>query len=52
MRTQMRTEIKKLHAKVQSTVVYVTHDQVEAMTLADRVLSSCATAISNRRAPG
>jgi len=38
LRNQMRTEIKKLHAKVQSTVVYVTHDQVEAMTLADRIV--------------
>ncbi|WP_274424700.1 ABC transporter ATP-binding protein [Chelativorans sp. YIM 93263] len=38
LRTQMRTEIKKLHAKVRSTVVYVTHDQIEAMTLADRIV--------------
>ncbi|MFP3519470.1 ATP-binding cassette domain-containing protein, partial [Pseudomonas sp. SIMBA_077] len=38
LRTQMRTEIKKLHAKVQATVIYVTHDQVEAMTLADRIV--------------
>jgi multiple sugar transport system ATP-binding protein len=38
LRSQMRTEIKKLHAKVQATVVYVTHDQVEAMTLADRIV--------------
>jgi multiple sugar transport system ATP-binding protein len=38
LRTQMRTEIKKLHAKVNSTVVYVTHDQVEAMTLSDRIV--------------
>ena len=38
LRTQMRTEIKKLHAKVRSTVIYVTHDQVEAMTLADRIV--------------
>jgi len=38
LRTQMRGEIKKLHAKVQSTIVYVTHDQVEAMTLADRIV--------------
>ncbi|HWK66222.1 MAG TPA: sn-glycerol-3-phosphate ABC transporter ATP-binding protein UgpC [Rhizobiaceae bacterium] len=38
LRTQMRTEIKKLHAKVQSTVIYVTHDQVEAMTLSDRIV--------------
>jgi multiple sugar transport system ATP-binding protein len=38
LRTQMRTEIKLLHARVPSTVVYVTHDQVEAMTLADRIV--------------
>ena len=38
LRTQMRTEIKKLHARVASTVIYVTHDQVEAMTLADRIV--------------
>ena len=38
LRTQMRTEIKKLHAKVKSTVIYVTHDQVEAMTLSDRIV--------------
>ncbi len=38
LRVQMRTEIKKLHRKVQTTVVYVTHDQVEAMTLADRIV--------------
>src|SRR5260370_17447398 len=34
----MRTEIKKIHQKVTTTTVYVTHDQVEAMTLADRVV--------------
>ncbi len=38
LRMQMRTEIKKLHAQVQSTVIYVTHDQVEAMTLSDRIV--------------
>ncbi|WP_434354825.1 sn-glycerol-3-phosphate ABC transporter ATP-binding protein UgpC [Parasalinivibrio latis] len=38
LRVQMRTEIKKLHQKVKTTVIYVTHDQVEAMTLADRVV--------------
>src|SRR5690349_8745448 len=38
LRVQMRTEIKKVHQKVQTTTVYVTHDQVEAMTLADRVV--------------
>ena len=38
LRVQMRTEIKKIHRRVQTTVVYVTHDQVEAMTLADRIV--------------
>ena len=38
LRTQMRTEIKKLHQKLKTTVIYVTHDQVEAMTLADRIV--------------
>lgn len=38
LRNQMRTEIKKLHRKVQTTIIYVTHDQVEAMTLADRIV--------------
>jgi multiple sugar transport system ATP-binding protein len=38
LRGEMRTEIKKLHARVQATVIYVTHDQVEAMTLADRIV--------------
>ena len=38
LRTQMRVEIKKLHQKVTSTIVYVTHDQIEAMTLADRIV--------------
>ncbi|MQB08044.1 sn-glycerol-3-phosphate ABC transporter ATP-binding protein UgpC [Agrobacterium tumefaciens] len=38
LRVQMRGEIKRLHAKVRTTSVYVTHDQVEAMTLADRVV--------------
>ena len=38
LRVQMRTEIKRLHKRVQTTVIYVTHDQVEAMTLADRIV--------------
>ena len=38
LRTQMRVEIKKLHQRVGSTVIYVTHDQIEAMTLADRIV--------------
>ncbi len=38
LRGQMRLEIAKLHQKLQTTVVYVTHDQVEAMTLGDRIV--------------
>jgi multiple sugar transport system ATP-binding protein len=38
LRVQMRTEIKRVHQKVRTTTIYVTHDQVEAMTLADRVV--------------
>ena len=38
LRIQMRAEIKMLHRRVASTMIYVTHDQVEAMTLADRIV--------------
>ncbi len=38
LRVQMRLEIKKLHQSVKTTSIYVTHDQVEAMTLADRLI--------------
>ncbi len=38
LRNQVRAEIKRLHQRVKGTVVYVTHDQVEAMTLADRIV--------------
>ena len=37
LRTQMRGELKGLHRRLQTTMIYVTHDQVEAMTLADRI---------------
>lgn len=37
MRVQTRTEIKKLHHRLQATMIYVTHDQVEAMTMGDRI---------------
>ncbi len=37
LRVQMRLEIRKLHERVPTTIIYVTHDQVEAMTLADRI---------------
>jgi multiple sugar transport system ATP-binding protein len=38
LRVQMRVELKKLHVRLGTTAVYVTHDQVEAMTLGDRVV--------------
>ncbi|MDA7418308.1 sn-glycerol-3-phosphate ABC transporter ATP-binding protein UgpC [Xenophilus arseniciresistens] len=38
LRVQMRTEIKALHQRLGTTTVYVTHDQVEAMTMADRIV--------------
>lgn len=38
LRTQMRTEITKLHKRLQTTFVYVTHDQTEAMTMGDRIV--------------
>jgi multiple sugar transport system ATP-binding protein len=38
LRVQMRTEIARLHSRLQTTTIYVTHDQVEAMTLADRIV--------------
>jgi multiple sugar transport system ATP-binding protein len=38
LRTQMRMELKKLHFKMKTTTIYVTHDQIEAMTLADRIV--------------
>src|ERR1700724_132965 len=38
LRVQMRVEIKKLHTRLNTTAIYVTHDQVEAMTLGDRVV--------------
>ncbi len=38
LRVQMRSEIKKLHKKISTTFVYVTHDQVEALTMGDRIV--------------
>ena len=50
LRTSMRTEIIKLHKKLATTFIYVTHDQTEAMTMATASLS-CATASSSRLTP-
>ncbi len=38
LRTQMRMELKKMHLRMKTTTIYVTHDQIEAMTLADRIV--------------
>jgi multiple sugar transport system ATP-binding protein len=38
LRAQMRIEIKRIHQRLRSTIIYVTHDQVEAMTLADKIV--------------
>ena len=38
LRVDMRSEIKKLHHRLQATIVYVTHDQIEAMTMGDRIV--------------
>ncbi len=38
LRVQMRTEIKKLHQRLQATIIYVTHDQTEALTMGDRIV--------------
>lgn len=37
MRVQMRTELSKLHTRLEATMIYVTHDQIEAMTMGDRI---------------
>jgi multiple sugar transport system ATP-binding protein len=51
LRVQMRTEIKRVHQMVKTTTVYVTHDQVEAMTLADRVVVMNGGVIEQIAAP-
>ena len=38
LRVQMRAEIKELHQRLSTTTVYVTHDQIEAMTMADKIV--------------
>lgn len=51
LRAQMRIEIKKLHQRLGTTIVYVTHDQVEAMTMADRIVVMKAGEILQVGAP-
>src|SRR4051794_16699612 len=51
LRVQMRTEIKELHQRLKTTTVYVTHDQVEAMTMADKIVVMQAGRIEQVGAP-
>jgi multiple sugar transport system ATP-binding protein len=51
LRTQMRVEMARLHASLKATIVYVTHDQAEAMTLADRIVVFNAGRIEQVGAP-
>ncbi len=51
MRVQMRTEITKLHQRLQATMIYVTHDQVEAMTMGDRIVVMNDGAVQQNDAP-
>jgi len=51
LRVQMRTEIKALHQRLRNTMIYVTHDQIEAMTLADRVVVMQGGIIEQQGAP-
>ena len=52
LRDEMRGEIKRLHQEVATTMIYVTHDQVEAMTLADRIVLLRDGMIEHRGAAG
>src|SRR6202142_1304994 len=51
LRVQMRAEIKELHQRLKTTTVYVTHDQIEAMTMADRIVVMNAGNVEQIGAP-
>ena len=51
LRVQMRAEIKELHQRLETTIVYVTHDQIEAMTMADKIVVMNAGRIEQMGAP-
>ena len=51
LRVQMRTEIKELHQRLKTTTVFVTHDQIEAMTMADKIVVMNAGRIEQMGAP-
>ncbi|MCX7893929.1 MAG: sn-glycerol-3-phosphate ABC transporter ATP-binding protein UgpC [Burkholderiales bacterium] len=51
LRVQMRTEIKELHQRLKTTSIYVTHDQIEAMTMADKIVVMNAGRVEQIGAP-
>ncbi|UCD80455.1 MAG: sn-glycerol-3-phosphate ABC transporter ATP-binding protein UgpC [Desulfobacterales bacterium] len=51
LRVQMRAELARLHQRLETTIVYVTHDQIEAMTLADRIVIMNAGVIMQEGSP-
>ena len=51
LRVAMRTEIKELHQRLRTTAVYVTHDQIEAMTMADRIVVMNAGRVEQQGSP-
>jgi multiple sugar transport system ATP-binding protein len=51
LRDEMRSEIKRLHQEIATTMIYVTHDQIEAMTLADRIVLMREGVIEQQGAP-
>jgi multiple sugar transport system ATP-binding protein len=51
LRTEMRVELKRLHKELGATIIYVTHDQIEAMTLATRIAVMCAGRIEQYAVP-
>jgi multiple sugar transport system ATP-binding protein len=51
LRDEMRTEIKRLHQEISTTMIYVTHDQIEAMTMADRIVLLRDGVIEQQGAP-
>ena len=51
LRVQMRTEIRELHQRLKTTTIYVTHDQIEAMTMADRIVVMRDGHVSQQGAP-
>ena len=51
LRSELRFEIKRLHARLKNTIIHVTHDQIEALTLADRIAVMKCRVIQQLAAP-